>query len=207
MKLAKGHYILAVGSPSGTDTGSYALMWNCSNPSNPTKVLYGSDNLDLITLGYGYQDIKSNGNTLVQQHLLKWEEEYTFNFGTSHRGRNQSISDVDMSHVKMHLGSYSTNKYSTDNALFIQVGQGTLWSIMQSYYNNVNGNVVHEMNWYDATGQRTPRRLDAIDEQIANHYLVIDLEKNLIVDFFSPYNYLWQSEEITGGGTVYQWDI
>lgn len=205
VSLPAGDYILAVGSANNSSTAAYTLMWNCSNPANPTRVIYSSPNLDLVTLGYGYQQIKSNGTNLVASSNLKWEEEYTLTVGNSFWHRSQDISEVRIN--KLHLGKFFTNKYSTNNALFIEVGEGTLWSILRSSYENVDGDVTHIMDWEDATGRKTPRRFDQIDMEFGPHYIVVDLEQNLIVDFASPYNYLWQSGEIKGSKTFTAKDI
>lgn len=197
--LPAGDYILAVGSANNSSTAAYTLMWNCSNPANPTRVIYASPNLDLVTLGYGYQQIKSNGTNLVDESKLGWEEHYTLTVGNSYWGRDQYVSDVHIQ--QLHLGKFSTNKYSTNNALFVEVGEKTLWSIRRSEYSNDEGFVTHIEDIRDSSGRETPRRLDAIDMKYGPHYIVIDLEENLIVDFASPYNYLWQSGEIKGSAT------
>lgn len=210
-KMAAGTYIIAVGSSDNTAQGKYTLMWNCSNPSGASRILYVSSNLDLVTLGYQYQDIKSNGNELIDRSALKWDEEWTLTFSTGYYGRNQSVSAVDTSDmksdIKLDYGTYSTNKYSTNHALLVELGKGTSWCFMRSYYNNVNGQVEHTMDWTDVTGQETPRNFTDADVALGPHYLVIDLEKNLIVDFASPYNYLWYTGEITGKATITASDI
>lgn len=203
--LPIGDYILAVGSANNTSTSAYTLMWNRSNPANPSRVIYASPNLDLVTLGYGYQAIKSNGIVLINESTLEWEEHYTLTVGNSYWGRDQHISDVTIN--KIHMGTFSTNKYSTNNALLVEIGEHSLWSIMRSSYTNNVGDVTHVMDWNDATGQKTPRRFDAIDMQLGPHFIVIDLEENLVVDFASPYNYLWQSGDTKGSATLTVKDI
>lgn len=55
--------------------------------------------------------------------------------------------------------------------------------------------------------QKTPRRLNSNDMVTGPHFIVIDLNENMIVDFASPYNHLWQTGDITGSATLTQKDI
>ena len=63
------------------------------------------------------------------------------------------------------------------------------------------------MDWYDATGQKTPRNFDEADIKLGPHYIVIDLNTNQVVDFASPYNYLWLTGDTKGSATFTQTDI
>lgn len=197
--LPAGNYVLGVYSTdSSTPAGSYTLMWNCSNPAGASTVVDYNSNLTKVVLGYANRiAIYCNGVNWLDG--LEWEEHYTFSYGNSYTGRDQSISNITVRSVN--IGSYTTNKYSTNNALFVSVGVGTLWTIMRSQYTNNYGDVTHVMNYFDATGRETPRRLDALDMEYGPHYIVIDMNTNQVVDFASPYNYLWQSGQITGSAS------
>ncbi len=197
--LPAGNYVLGVYS---TDTsvpaGSYTLMWNCSNPGGASAIVNCNSDLTKVILGYSDRiAIYCNGVNWLND--LEWEEHYTFSYGNSYNGRDQSISDITVRRVN--VGSFSSNKYSTNNALFVSVGVGSLWTIMRSHYTNNNGDVTHIMNYFDASGRETPRRFDALDMEYGPHYIVIDMDTNKVVDFASPYNYLWQSGEITGSAS------
>lgn len=197
--LPAGNYVLGVYSTdSSVPAGSYTLMWNCSNPAGASTIVNYDNNLTKVILGYSDRTaIYCNGVNWLDG--LEWEEHYTFNYGNSYTGRDQSISNITVRSVN--IGSYSTNKYSTNNALFVSVGVGTLWTIMRSQYTNNYGDVTHVMNYFDAAGRETPRRLDALDMENGPHYIVIDMDTNQVVDFASPYNYLWQSGQITGSAS------
>lgn len=197
--MPAGDYVLGVYSlDQSQPAGNYTLMWNRSNPAGAYAIVNCDANLVNVILGYKYPTaIYCNGTEWLAG--LEWEEHYTFNTGTGHYGREQSISDVNVR--KVNVGIFNTNKYSTGNALFIEAGPDTLWAIMRSQYSNINGDVTHIMDWNDVTGTRTPRRFTQADMVFGPHYIVIDMNTNQVVDFASPYNYLWATEEITGSAT------
>ncbi len=194
-KLAAGYYVLGVYSvEDSAPSGSYTLMWNSTNPADASAYVYASDNLSKVILAYSKgPTVYCNGTNWLTD--LEWEEHYTLTTSTGHFGRDQSISDIKVR--CLNTGSYHTNLHSTDNALFISAGKDSLWMIMRSQYSNVNGQVSHVMNYFDATGRETPRRFDSLDMKY-DHYIVIDMDTNELVDFVSPYNYLWQNEQTTG---------
>lgn len=197
--LPAGNYVLGVYSTdSSVPAGSYTLMWNCSNPAGASTIVNYDNNLTKVILGYSDRTaIYCNGVNWLDG--LEWEEHYTFTSGNSYTGRDQSISSITVRSVN--VGSFTSNKYSTNNALFVSVGVGTLWTIMRSQYTNNYGDVTHVMNYFDATGRETPRRFDSLDMENGPHYIVIDMDTNQVVDFASPYNYLWLSGQITGSAS------
>ena len=203
--MPAGNYALGVYSLNNSNaTGNYDLMWNCANPGGATTVAYYNDNLTKVILGYsGSTAVYCNGTNWFAG--LKWEEHYTFIVSDGHFGRDQTVSDINVRRVN--IGSYNTNKYSTNNALFVEVGVNTLWSIVQTEYHNNNGSVTHIMDSHDATGKETPRRLDSNDIASGPHYIVIDMNTNQVVDFASPYNFLWQSGQTTGSPTFSRTNI
>lgn len=85
----------------------------------------------------------------------------------------------------------------SNNALFVELDEGTNWTMFRSTMTNINGDVTHDINYSDLIGKETPRGMDAEDISFGPHYLVIDLNKNLIVDFASYFNYWY----IEGGRT------
>ena len=203
--MPAGNYVLGVYSlDQSRPDGNYTLMWNRANPAGAKAIVNCDANLLNVILGYKYPvAIYCNGNEWING--LEWEEHYTLSTGTGHYGRDQSISDINVQ--KVNVGIFDTNKYKTNNALFLELGPDTLWTIMRSQYSNINGDVTHIMDWNDVTGTRTPRRFTAADMVFGPHYIVIDMNTNQIVDFASPYNYLWATEEITGSAAFTRTNI
>lgn len=203
--MPAGNYVLGVYSlDSSRPAGDYTLMWNRANPAGAAAIVNCDANLVNVILGYKNPiAIYCNGTEWING--LEWEEHYTFSYGSGYSGRDQSISDVNVR--KVNVGSFNTNKYSTDNALFIEAGPNTLWSIMRSQYSNINGDVTHIMDWTDVTGTETPRRFIDADMVFGPHYVVIDMNTNQVVDFASPYNYLWATEQIKGSASFTRTNI
>lgn len=205
--MPAGDYVLGVYSlDQNQPAGDYTLMWNCANPGGAVSIVDFDSNLTSVILGYNNPPaIYCNGTDWLTD--LSWEEHYTFSYGSGYSGRDQSISNITVRQVN--VGTYQTNKYSTNNALFVEVGVGSLWTIMRSQYSNINGSVTHIMDYTDATGQETPRRFTDIDvmEPLGPHYIVIDLDTFNVVDFASPYNYLWLSGQTTGSATFTRTNI
>lgn len=204
--LPAGDYILAVGSANNSSTTPYTLMWNCSNPANPTKVIYTSPNLNLVTLSYGYQEVISNGQNLIDKNNLEWGEHYVTTSNNTCQTRDQWLSNIQI--AKLHIGSILTNKYVINNAIFVEIGEDSIWSMLRISYTANNGEVLDFVkDDTDVLGKMTPRKLTSSDMQIGPHYLIINLENNKIIDFASPYNYLWFTDEIKGSATLTSKDI
>lgn len=204
--LPAGNYALAVSSASQSAlTGDYTLMWNCANPGGAGTLISYNQDLTSVVLGYTTPSkaIYCNGEEWLKD--LKWEEHYTFSYDNGYTARDQSVYNVQVKQIN--LGFFTSNKYNTSNALFVEVGVGTGWSIMRSQYQNNMGDVTHTMDWYDATGQKTPCNFDEADIKLGPHYIVIDLNTNQVVDFASPYNYLWLTGDTKGSATFTQTDI
>lgn len=194
--LSAGAYAIAVLSgDSSSPDGDYTLMWNSSNPSGATALLHCANDLSKVILGYSSTvAVYCNGTSWLNN--LEWEEHYTFASGNGYVGRDQSVSSITVRNVN--IGSYSSNLGTTSNALFVEVGVGTLWTIMRSQFVNNTGDVTHIMDYSDATGQITPRRFDSADIENGPHYIVIDMNTNNVIDFLSAYNYLWLTGQNTG---------
>ncbi|MFT4006569.1 MAG: hypothetical protein QM683_13465, partial [Lacrimispora sp.] len=74
--LAAGNYAIVIGSSSGTATGAYTLMWNCSNPSGASSIINRTSDLSRVVLFYNNNVIRSNGDNIMSS--LKWEEHETW---------------------------------------------------------------------------------------------------------------------------------
>lgn len=93
------------------------------------------------------------------------------------------------------MGNFSykdrLSSYSTNNALIIEVKRA-IYTYVDRYYQNINGNVTSWMYWEDPiTGLTSPRILgdSYYDEDMGPHYVVFDLDTNELVDFVSILNY------------------
>lgn len=205
--LPAGNYALSVYSANANEpAGDYTLMWNCANPKGASTIVHISDDIRNVTLGYrDTVEIYCNGYEWLKN--IQWSEHYTFSWSNGYQGRDQDIDDIKVK--KVHKGRYDSKKYQTNNALFVEVGEGSLWTFSQSYYQNNEGDVTHIMDSKDATGQKTPRRFDSTDvtAPLGPHYIVIDIDTAKVVDFASNYNYLRLSGETDGKVVVYNENI
>ncbi len=205
--LPAGDYALSIYSANPNEpAGDYTLMWNCANPKGASTIVHISDDIRNITLGYkDTVEIYCNGYEWLKD--IQWTEHYTFAWSNGYSGRDQDIDDVKVK--KVHKGRYDSKKYQTNNALFVEAGEGSLWSFTQSYFQNDEGDVTHIIDWNDATGQKTPRRFDSTDvtAPLGPHYLVIDIDTAKVVDFASNYNYLRLSGETDGKVVIYNENI
>lgn len=201
--LAGDYALMVYSSNESYPAGNYTLMWNITNPAGASSIVDINEDLTKVALGYlDFNQPKTpaifcNGSNWLDG--LEWRDSQTFPIDYGHRGLGQHISEITVRNVNK--GSYNTNKKTVNNALFIEVGVDSLWTYMNSYYQNINGGVTHWMDYFDASGRKTPRRLDEYDFRDRYHYVVIDMDKNVVVDFASPYNYWWLTGQTTGSAT------
>lgn len=195
--LAAGNYAIAITSFSGNATGTYTLMWNCSNPSGASSIIGRTSDLSRVVLFYSNNIIRSNGNDLMTD--LKWEEHETWYLPLGYSARDMVIDSITSSGT--YLGSFTSSKpYTANNALFIEVSRGS-YLYSNSYYRNDEGEVVHVIDYTDPSGLKTPRWLGeaATDFNWGSHYIVIDLDTFQVVEFLSPFNYHYTKD----GGRTY----
>lgn len=196
INIPEGNYAIIIGSASGTETGNYKLMWNCSNPAGAKKIIDRTADLGRVVILYDTQTIRSNGTNILNK--LKWEEHETWYMPSGYSGRDMAIT---MTKAKaIYTAAFSSSKpYSTNRALLVEVEQGS-WLYMNSYYKNVNGDVEHIMDYRDPSGLLTPRTFGtgASDFTYGSNYIVIDLNTFQVVEFLSPFNFHYTKE---GGRT------
>ncbi|MDR2024184.1 MAG: hypothetical protein LBQ71_13310 [Hungatella sp.] len=200
INVPAGQYALVIGSASGTETGTYKLMWNCSNPSGATSIINYTNDLSRVVLYYNNSTILSNGTNIING--LKWEEHETWYLPLGYSARDMSMTVASTNGVRsVYLGSFSSSApYSAPNALLIDVNRGT-WSYFNSYYANDTGDVTHIMDWYDISGLKTPRTFgdEYADFSYGPNYIVINLDTFEICEFLSPFNYHYT----TSGGRTF----
>lgn len=195
--LGPGTYAILIGSSSGTATGTYTLMWNCSNPSGAKSIINRTSDLARVVLFYNNNEIRSNGDNIITD--LRWEDSETWNLPLGFSSRKMSISTITSKGT--YLGSFESSKpYKANNALLIDVSLGS-YLYLNTYYSNNKGDVVHVMDFTDPSGLRTPRTLgkEPTDFDWGNHYIVIDLDTFQIVEFLSPFNHHYT----TNGGRTF----
>lgn len=136
--IPPGQYAIVIGSTSGTETGTYTLMWNCSNPSkNAKRLLACSDDLTRIMVYYNdtenkTETILTSGEDILTN--LTWQESETWVTSLGYSARDMVMKLTSAKGI--YLGSLSTSEpYSVPNALFIEVNRGT-WRYCNSYYEN-----------------------------------------------------------------------
>jgi hypothetical protein len=190
-------YAIVIGSSSGKVTGTYTLMWNCSNPSGAKSIINRTSDLARVVLFYSNNEIRSNGDNIITN--LKWEEHETWYLPLGYSARDMSISAITSKGT--YLASFNSSKpYTANNALLIDVSKGS-YLYFNSYYSNDKGDVVHVMNYIDPSGLKTPRTLgnSSTDFDWGNHYIVINLDTFEVAEFLSPFNYHYTKD----GGRTY----
>ncbi|MBP1903810.1 hypothetical protein J2Z32_000422 [Paenibacillus turicensis] len=195
--LPSGTYAIVIGSSSGKVTGTYTLMWNCSNPSGAKSIINRTSDLARVVLFYSNNEIRSNGDNIITN--LKWEEHETWYLPLGYSARDMSISAITSKGT--YLASFNSSKpYTANNALLIDVSKGS-YLYFNSYYSNDKGDVVHVMNYIDPSGLKTPRTLgnSSTDFDWGNHYIVINLDTFEVAEFLSPFNYHYTKD----GGRTY----
>lgn len=178
-----GDYALRVSSKNNAYGSSYILRYNVANPAGQNVLFTLKPDLSIITAYYGYQTLISNGKNLIREDH-QWDKHYTFSDSGNYVGLDNSVGPIK---VKMaHLGTYKSTSVSSDNALFLELDVGTTVLATRSFYENGK----HYTDYADSLGKETPRALDANDIANSNpHYLVIDLNTNKVIDFYSILNW------------------
>lgn len=196
INVPAGQYAIVIGSVSGTETGDYKLMWNCSNPSGASNIINVTDDLSRVVLLYDLSTIKSNGENILDD--LKWEEHETWYTSAGYSARDMSMTMTEARGI--YLGSFSSSApYYAPNALLVDVQQGS-WLYRNSYYRNVGGDVTHVMDYFDPSGLKTPRTFGEgyADFSYGPNYIVINLDTFEVCEFLSPFNYHYTTD---GGRT------
>lgn len=194
--LPPGQYAIVIGSADGEARGAYNLHWNRSNPfrqeNEEVIPLIISDDLMQIVLYYNDEKILNNGYNVVSDYSYEYKRELVVPKGYGYF--KTSISRV-YDTGDMFIGNFSyedrLSSYSTNNALIIEVKRA-IYTYVDRYYQNINGNVTSWMYWEDPiTGLTSPRILgdSYYDEDMGPHYVVFDLDTNELVDFVSILNY------------------
>lgn len=199
--LNPGSYAIVIGSSDGSARGSYTLMWNRANPSGANRIINKTSDLSRVVLYYNDNEIRSNGNNIITD--LKWEEHETWYLPLGYSARDMEIDNITSKGT--YIGSFSSSApYSTDNALLIKVDRGS-YLYFNSYYRNDMGDVVHIMDYFDPSGQKTPRTLgkEPVDSTWGDHYIVIDLNTFKVVEFLSPFNFHYTKD----GGRTYSSNV
>ena len=88
-EVPAGQYAIVIGSSTGTETGDYKLMWNCSSPSGADRILSITDDLSRVVVSYDMNTICSNGENILDR--LKWEESVTWSMPLGYSARDMSI--------------------------------------------------------------------------------------------------------------------
>lgn len=205
MNIPAGRYYIMIGSYSGNERGNYQLMWNSSNPLRPSVIIDVTSDLSRVVLYYDLNTIMSNGTNILDG--LTWEDHETWYGQYGYSARDMSMTVIKEKNNQptaaraVYLGSFSsTAPYSTPRALFVDVNRGS-WLYSNSYYRNVGGNVSHVIDYYDLSGQKTPRTfgVNSSDFAYGSNYIVIDLNTFKVCEFFSPFNFHYTKE---GGRTA-----
>ncbi|MDR1960670.1 MAG: hypothetical protein LBQ16_00110 [Gracilibacteraceae bacterium] len=214
-------YVLYVTSLDGS-AGSYSLSTNAGSPLG--SLWYYSDDIsDIKTMYNG--SLYKNGvsfNIIASAQNSGWyrNDEYPVAYGFEQYTQQ-------LANIKVHPNNYfrvsavNTSTYSLPKgAVIFQLeavytaqtqnwNNGSSFMYFHSWYENINGNVQHPMNWRDiVTNRITPRFFDATDvwsiggdmydvysysetpsgQRGCVGYVVYDLASESIVDFYSPYN-------------------
>ncbi|NDO45305.1 hypothetical protein [Clostridium sp. MD294] len=197
--LETGQYVIAIGSSTGNERGDYTLMWNCSNEisvngESPKTLIDVTSDLSRIILFYDLNTIICNGTNILNK--LVWEEHETW-YGTyGYSARDMKITAMKGDNGEpaargVYVGSFSSSApYSTSKALLVDVNHG-VWTYANSYYQNIGGDVKHIIDYFDVSGQKTPRTFGEgpVDFDYGRNYIVIDLNTFEVCEFLSPFNY------------------
>lgn len=193
--VAAGDYALRVYS---TDTvgDSYTVTANALCPSSVSDIYYESADLSLLVVklnsGAIYQNninLETQANKVLASPVeLCLEDSWpVYPSGTEYY--THDIADGTIRSIS--AGSFYTNKRSVKNALFVKLGEETLWTYTHSIVNNGS-----TLSFIDVTGQKTPRRFDYFDVKSGSwgdHYLIYDIDAGRYVDFFSVFNVFFSS--------------
>ncbi|WP_338443491.1 hypothetical protein V5F86_19885 [Bacillus spizizenii] len=191
-ELPAGDYMIRVYS-EGTLGDSYNIQLNAKNPSNYTSVKSITSNLQAFVAEYADGSVYANGtllyNTSTKTSSLSWEREYYFSYGGGYNQRTHSISDVKVKNVSDPV-TYRSSYASSNAAVMVYLDTGTLFMHHVSAYQSGVG---YDDSFLDTLGKKTPRRLDADDQNYGDHILIVDVKTGKAIDFFSVLNYYYAS--------------
>lgn len=191
-ELPAGDYMIRVYS-EGTTGDSYNIQLNAKNPSNYSSVKSVTSNLQTFVAEYGDGSVYANGTLLYNSNTktssLNWEREYYFSYGGGYNQRTHSISDVKVKHISNPV-TYRSSYASSSSAIMVYLDTGTLFMHHVSAYQSGVG---YDDSFLDTLGKKTPRRLDADDQNYGDHILIVDLKTGKAIDFFSVLNYYYAS--------------
>lgn len=191
-ELPAGDYMIRVYS-EGTMGDSYNIQLNAKNPSNYTSVKSITSNLQSFVAEYADGSVYANGtllyNTSTKTSSLSWERVFYFSYGDGYNQRTHSISSVKVKSVSDPV-TYRSSYASSNSAVMVYLDTGTLFMHHVSAYRTGVG---YEDSFLDTLGKKTPRRLDADDQNYGDHILIVDLKTGKAIDFFSVLNYYYAS--------------
>ena len=186
--LPIGSYFLVVYS-TGTVGDSYTIAMNASNPANPSNVFYSS--FSNMVCDYS-GNLYTNGTAILANNVengtaLDWRKSEDHSDGGYDEGLDQIIDLVhtDSSKSILHV-TYSSKYASSNNALLIPIGSGTIWSFQHIY---LDPKGIKSQTFTDIWGNQTPITLSAAILSVHPGYLVFDLATCKSIDFYSSLNY------------------
>lgn len=186
INIPAGRYALVIGSGTGTERGTYNLMWNCSTPQGAKSIIYTKQDLSMVYVYANNGAVYANGVDIIKG--LEWEEHETWYTPNGHSGRDMAMKVFGVKGI--YKGNFSSSlPYSAPNALLVDVSYGS-WMCHNSYYSNVGGSIVHVQDYFDLSGLKTPRTFGegAYDFSYGPNYIVINLDTNEVCEFLSPFN-------------------
>lgn len=186
INIPAGRYAIVIGSGTGTERGTYNLMWNCSTPEGAKSIIYTRQDLSMVYVYVNNGTVYANGVNIIKG--LEWEEHETWYMPSGYSGRDMEMTVFGVSGI--YKGNFSSSlPYSAPNALLVNVSRGS-WLYHNSYYSNVEGDTVHVQDYFDLSGLKTPRTFGegAHDFSYGPNYIVINMDTNEVCEFLSPFN-------------------
>ena len=186
-KPAGTYAIVITGSDAG---GDYKLYWNASNSAGAKYILNVKPDLSRIDLFYSNSKVCSNGTNILSD--LSWEYHETWHQTGGFTSRDMSMTMFSAKGI--YKGSFSSSAYSAPNSLLVDVKIGS-WLYSTSFYVNVEGNVAHEINYFDPSGLKTPRTFgEGYADYTDHNFIIIDLDTFQVCEFLSPFNYFYTEQ-------------
>ncbi|GBF76273.1 hypothetical protein PA598K_04728 [Paenibacillus sp. 598K] len=193
--LANGLYsadwALRVSSVSSLGS-SYTIKMNMASPGGATTLVSTSPLFQSVAWRYPNGDYYLNQNLIVNAGNnpgLEWVRLFDFSEGGNYWQRKHEVSDIRVKSITTRM-SYSSDYASSNNAVFLVLDEGTLFTYHVSEFRS-GPPTYYYSSFVDTRNWVTPRRLDFLDMYAGPDLLVYDLNTNQIIDFVSSLNYYY----------------
>lgn len=195
--LPAGIYAFGIFNFGGTFGSQYTIAVNTSTPGDGVTgaALYKANQYYSHVVTLVEQDGKKlfycDGKLVTDlddTSKLKWERVLDLSWSGGYNYNKHSISDVKFTDISL-PGVYKSDYVNSDNAVIIYLDVGTSYMYNESKRNWDTG--YHLFHFLDPFGNETPRRLNELDIDEYQCWLIFDLDKGESIDFCSALNWYY----------------